>query len=434
MRIFIDCTHTATYTYKNTGIHRVVRQITSELLRASSNISDLEVIPVKFDGEFITRVFSLDGSDSNYVSQDMKEILRIKIARKLLSYLYRLKSKVKRVMPEHFALRDKNGKHSRLDQQSEFADVKFSSSDAYLIVDANWDLPISYYHFLQHLKKCNVSISSICYDLIPINFPEFCSDNFVKAFKDFYCQYTDCFDQVICISNKSADDYIRAKQNGILPSTNTTQIVTSFRLGSDYSANNQVRNNDKSNDISSELESVIGKKYILVVGSLVPHKNIKTIIAAFDLLAVLNDDVNLVFAGNRSWHSDTDLLIEKNKMYGKTIHIFDTVTDAHLDVLYTNCYCLVQASFYEGFGLPVVEALQYDKPVISSNGGSLPEVGGDFCLYFDPTEPIQLCQALEKLLSSDDFYNHLVNRIKSEYIPFSWKDSANQLLSLLNIE
>ena len=119
-------------------------------------------------------------------------------------------------------------------------------------------------------------------------------------------------------------------------------------------------------------------------------------------------------------------------MYGNLIHILDSVTDSQLDVLYENCYCLVQASFYEGFGLPVVEALQHSKPVISSNGGSLPEVGEDFCIYFDPTQPSQLYQALEKLLASDDFYDQLVTCIKNEYRPFSWKESAKQLLSVIS--
>ncbi|MFO0142138.1 MAG: glycosyltransferase family 4 protein, partial [Aphanizomenon sp.] len=168
-----------------------------------------------------------------------------------------------------------------------------------------------------------------------------------------------------------------------------------------------------------------------VVGSLVPHKNIKTIVAAFDLLTISNENIHLVFAGNRGWHKDTDVLIGKNKLYEERIHILDSVTDSQLNLLYKNCYCLVQASFYEGFGLPVVEALQHSKPVISSNGGSLPEVGGDFCLYFEPTEPIQLYQALEKLVESDDFYNELVTHIENNYSPFSWQESAKQLLSLL---
>jgi alpha-1,2-rhamnosyltransferase len=171
-----------------------------------------------------------------------------------------------------------------------------------------------------------------------------------------------------------------------------------------------------------------------VVGSLVPHKNIKAVLEAFDLLLNSHyDDTYLLFAGNKGWDLETDQLIESHKMYGETIHILGSVTDVQLNLLYKHCYCLVQASFYEGFGLPVVEALQNYKPVIASTGGSLREVGGDFCIYFDPTKPVELYQSLEKLLYSDSYYNQLVARIKSEYRAFSWKECAEQFLShLLN--
>ena len=74
MRVFIDCTHTANHTYKNTGIHRVVRQITTELIELSIDNPSLEVIPVKFDSTFITGVSSLDEQNANSISQQGKQI------------------------------------------------------------------------------------------------------------------------------------------------------------------------------------------------------------------------------------------------------------------------------------------------------------------------------------------------------------------------
>jgi glycosyltransferase involved in cell wall biosynthesis len=426
-RVFVDCTHTANHRYKNTGIHRVVRQITLELLEIAVSDSNLEIIPVKFDGTFITRLNlnSLEVQDIQDRQSNKELVLPKKANRKI--FIYKIKHKLKKMIADYLII------GNQAMQKPVFEGIKFSARDVYLIADANWDLPRSYYHFLQNMRKHEVKIVSICYDLIPIKFPEFCPKAFVKQFKDFYYKYSDCFDQVICISNKSAEDYIEAKRNGILPDKNKNQVVNSFRLGSDYSKDQQSNNYD-TNSNNLQLMSLINQRYILVVGSLVPHKNIKTIVAAFDLLTNINGNTHLIFAGNRGWHNDADILVEKNKMYGKLIHILDSVSDSDLRVLYENCYCLVQASFYEGFGLPVVEALNYNKPVISSNGGSLPEVGGDFCLYFEPTEPVQLSQALAKLLESDTFYKHLVARITNEYTPFSWKDSANQLLSLLSIK
>ncbi|MEH2286404.1 glycosyltransferase family 4 protein [Nostoc sp.] len=430
MKIFIDCTHTAKHTYKNTGIHRVVRELTSELLQISSNYTDIEIVAVMFDGSFIKRVTNINKQPDNNFVKVNKYLNLSKINIKTQSLLLKLKNKFINLI---YILNLIDWFDSNLANKKallEFEDYIIQPGDIYVIADANWDLPKTYYRFLQTLKRHEVTIVVICYDLIPIKFPEFSSKRFTKAFTKFYGDYSILFDKVLCISKKSAEDYINARRQGILANKNS-QIVQSFRLGGNYYKHDLLLSEEpKKFDI--KLQKLLNKKYILVVGSLVPHKNIKTIIAAFDLLInSSHDDVFLIFAGNKGWHSETDNLIESNKMYGKLIQILGSVTDAQLDFLYQNCYCLVQASFYEGFGLPVVEALQHCKPVIASNGGSLPEVGGDFCRYFSPTQPTELYEALKELLNSEIYYNNLVARIRNEYIPFSWQESAEEFLSYL---
>ncbi|MBD2725437.1 glycosyltransferase family 4 protein [Nostoc sp. FACHB-892] len=429
MKIFIDCTHTAKHTYKNTGIHRVVRELTSELLQISSNRTDIEIVAVMFDGSFMRRVTNLNKQQDDHLIEVNKyfaltkinikfQALVLKLRNKFINFFYRLN------LIDWF---DSNSVNKKV--FIEFEDSIIQSGDIYVIADANWDLPKTYYRFLQLLKRHKVTIVVICYDLIPIKFPEFSSKRFTKAFTKFYSDYSTLFDKVLCISKKSAEDYSNAKIQGIL-ANNNSQIIQSFRLGSNYYKQDLLLS-EGNNSFDVKLQEFLNKKYILVVGSLVPHKNIKTIIAAFDLLINSSHNVFLVFAGNKGWDSETDNLIESNKVYGKLIQILGSVTDAQLDFLYQNCYCLVQASFYEGFGLPVVEALQHCKPVIASNGGSLPEVGGDFCRYFSPTQPRELYEALKELLDSDIYYNNLVDRIRNEYIPFSWQESAEEFLSCL---
>ncbi|MEH2029836.1 MAG: glycosyltransferase family 1 protein [Nostoc sp.] len=430
MKIFIDCTHTAKHTYKNTGIHRVVRELTSELLQISSNCTDIEIVAVMFDGSFMRRVTNLNQQQDYHLIEVNKYFALTKINIKFQALVFKLKNKF-----INFFYRlnlidwfDSNSVNKKV--FLEFEDSIIQSGDIYVIADANWDLPKTYYRFLQLLKRHKVTIVVICYDLIPIKFPEFSTKRFTKAFTKFYSDYSTLFDKVLCISKKSAEDYSSAKVQGILANKNS-QVVQSFRLGGNYYKHDLLLS-EENNSPDVKLQKLLNKKYILVVGSLVPHKNIKTIIAAFDLLInSSHDDVFLVFAGNKGWDSEIDNLIESNKMYGKLIQILGSVTDAQLDFLYQNCYCLVQASFYEGFGLPVVEALQHCKPVIASNGGSLPEVGGDFCRYFSPTQPTELYEALKELLDSDIYYNNLVERIRNEYVPFSWQESAEEFLSCL---
>ncbi|MHC5739695.1 glycosyltransferase family 4 protein [Nostoc sp.] len=430
MKIFIDCTHTAKHTYKNTGIHRVVRELTSELLQISSDRTDIEIVAVMFDGSFMRRVTNLNQPQDDHFIKVNKYLDLTKINIKFQALVLKLKNKFinffyKLNLIDWFDSNSVNKKGFL-----EFEDSIIQSGDIYVIADANWDLPKTYYRFLQLLKRHKVTIVVICYDLIPIKFPEFSSKRFTKAFTKFYSDYSTLFDKVLCISKKSAEDYLNARNQGILASNNS-QIVQSFRLGGNYYKYDLLLSQEN-NQYNVKLQKLLNKKYILVVGSLVPHKNIKTIIAAFDLLIKSShDDVFLIFAGNKGWDSETDNLIESNKMYGKLIQILGSVTDAQLDFLYQNCYCLVQASFYEGFGLPVVEALQHCKPVIASNGGSLPEVGGDFCRYFSPTQPTELYEALKELLDSEIYYNNLVERIRNEYVPFSWQESAEEFISYL---
>ncbi|MBN3927607.1 glycosyltransferase family 1 protein [Nostoc sp. NMS4] len=430
MKIFIDCTHTAKHTYKNTGIHRVVRELTSELLQISSNRTDIEIVAVMFDGSFMRRVTNLNQQQDDHFIKVNKYLNLTKINIKVQALFLKLKNKIINFL---YVLNLIDWFDSNSENKKGF--LEFESSivqpgDIYVIADANWDLPKTYYRFLQLLKRHKVTIVVICYDLIPIKFPEFSSKRFTKAFTKFYSDYSTLFDKVLCISKKSAEDYNNAKYQGIL-ANNNSQIVKSFRLGGNYYKHDLLLS-EENNSSDIKLQKLLDKKYILVVGSLVPHKNIKTIIAAFDLLINSSyDDVFLIFAGNKGWDSETDNLIESNKMYGKLIQILGSVTDAQLDFLYQNCYCLVQASFYEGFGLPVVEALQHYKPVIASNGGSLPEVGGDFCRYFSPTQPTELYEALKDLLDSEIYYNILVERIRNEYVPFSWQESAEEFLCCL---
>jgi len=429
MRIFIDCTHTANHTYKKTGIHRVVRQLTTELVNLSLNNPSLEVIPVRFDRGFIHRVTSLEQQES-HEDLEVNQAIRLipKILNKFRSFSSRAKNKIKRSW--FFKKLDNYISEKEIKYIDKFEEIKFSSEDIYLIVDSNWDLPGTYYKFLKGLKSYKVTIVLICYDLIPIKFPEFCSKDFSKVFTDFFLEYSPLFDKVICISRNSANDYIEFHKKNLISNVNQHQSVESFRLGCDYS------NPQQSSDGNQPFEehrrrAFLKERYILVVGSLSPHKNIKTIITAFDELIESQKNIHLVFAGNRGWHWETDQIIESNKMYGELIHVLDAVTDSQLQILYKNCYCLVQASFYEGFGLPVVEALHHCKPVIASNAGSLPEVGGDFCVYFDPNQPRELYEALKELVSSELYYNQWVTRLETEYKPFSWQESAEQLLSRL---
>jgi alpha-1,2-rhamnosyltransferase len=425
MRIFLDCTHTAVHPYKNTGIHRLVRQFSGSFQTLSAKSKDIEVYVVMFDGAKLCPVTSLTVSDA-----DDGEALTVDHSR-FHYYLRKVKEKtcriVRKLKGKWLSFRRKVGLERP--EKLKFGGQVLSSGDIYLIADANWDQPASYYNFLAELRGQGVSLALICYDLIPIKFPQFCSQAFSDVFSAFLCGYAPLFDKILCISQRTADDFLAAREQGLLPMVPGQQVL-SFHLGSNFLDDGQYEAVAK----DSPVWAFTDKQYVLSVGSLAPHKNVKATVAAFDALCDRYPDFHVVFAGNRGWHPDTDELIMANSLYGSRLHILCGLSDSEVRVLYQHCYCLVQASFYEGYGLPVVEALSMNRPVIASNGGSLPEVGGEFCLYFDPYFPDQLAEQLDKLLGSSDFYDFLVDKLRDHYRPLSWQESAQQALDLLLLE
>jgi glycosyltransferase involved in cell wall biosynthesis len=431
-RLFIDCSHTSMYPFKKTGIHRVVRNISRELVKIGDQ-TDIEVKLVRFDGAFVQEINL--SSLSTFEAPSKVNVLNKKVSRKLGKAFYLVVEKLG--FSRFFSwLYKKDSKWC--------TSIQFTDGDIYLILDANWDLTDSYYEFLSSLRPLGGEVVLLCYDLIPIKFPAFCSRAFSNAVKHFYSKYSEIFDAVICISDKVKDDYLEFLEELSLSESSRPKLVASFKLGSDFPAEitEQFDRKATSFQVQDDGKQFIqeslsfgdwrGKSYFLAVGSLVPHKNVKTIVSAFGQFCYEQDDYFLILVGNRGWHQETDNFIESSPWFEKRIFILEDLSDEQLGELYNNCYCLIQASFYEGYGLPVVEALQRGRPVISSTGGSLPEVGGDLCLYFDPYDSLELYKKLQQITASSDYYESLLHRIRTEYKPISWEASAQQLLDRLH--
>jgi len=142
------------------------------------------------------------------------------------------------------------------------------------------------------------------------------------------------------------------------------------------------------------------RPYLLAVGTLEPRKNIPFLIGVFEQM---NDfDGDLVLAGRLGWKHDS--LVERiaASPQASRIHHLDNITDDLLPPLYGGAACLLQASFYEGFGFPPLEAMACGTPVLSSRGGSLPEVIGTAAPLLDTDAPAVWCEAIGALLREDD--------------------------------
>ncbi len=189
-----------------------------------------------------------------------------------------------------------------------------------------------------------------------------------------------------------------------------------------------IKSMDKKEGIVTEKKT---EKYLLFVGTLQPRKNIVRLIEAFSFVREKHKDINLVIVGKKGWQYEEILEAPKRWDVEQSVVFKDFVDDEELAALYTHATCLVFPSLYEGFGLPILEAMQYDCPVITSNVSSLPEVGGDAVLYVDPKDPYDIAQKIEQLLSDSALRKELIAVGRKQLKKFSWEKTAKETLAVL---
>ncbi len=175
----------------------------------------------------------------------------------------------------------------------------------------------------------------------------------------------------------------------------------------------------------------LSKPYILFVGTLQPRKNINVLIDAFSILVKTSPDIKLVITGKKGWLF-TEIFKKVTELNLEDKIIFtDHISDDELTWLYKNALCFVMPSLYEGFGIPILEAMENSCPVISSFSSSLPEVAGEAALYFDPTNSSDLLEKINQLLINKDLKNDLIKKGKERVKQFSWEKSAKETLEII---
>lgn len=171
--------------------------------------------------------------------------------------------------------------------------------------------------------------------------------------------------------------------------------------------------------------------YILFVGTIQPRKNITRLIEAFSKIKKSNEELTIVIIGRRGWQFEETLLAPKKYGVEADVKFLENVSDGELPIFYKNAELFVLPSLYEGFGLPILEAMEYGVPVATSNVSSLPEAGGDAAVYFDPTNVDDMVEVIEKVLSSKEVQEKMVKKGYEQIKKFSWEKSAKEVLSVL---
>jgi len=175
-------------------------------------------------------------------------------------------------------------------------------------------------------------------------------------------------------------------------------------------------------------------RFMLYVGTMQPRKNIPALI---EILKVYRDkypgeNMKLVIVGNRkarNFDKEIDKTIKKYALQQNVIFP-GWVEDADLPVIYKLARCFVFASLYEGFGIPIIEAMVTGLPVVSSNKSCMPEVGGDAAIYADPANYADFAEKIHKVIADENIRGDLIQKGIARAKFFTWQKTAEKTLEI----
>lgn len=177
-------------------------------------------------------------------------------------------------------------------------------------------------------------------------------------------------------------------------------------------------------------------RYILFVGIIAPQKNLSTLIGAFAKLKnkPKYGNLKLVISGKKdSGMAELESAIRMRSLE-KHVSILGYITDSEMVRLYNNAQALVIPSLYEGFGIPIIEAMACRVPVIASDIPVFREIAGDAALFYGhPRDQNLLCEAIDKVLSDESLKGNLISRADKQVLKYTWENVAKNHLEAYNI-
>lgn len=257
------------------------------------------------------------------------------------------------------------------------------------------------------------------YDLTFIKYPQY-TDSIVKTYTEKVKKNLQWTDLILSSSESTKQDIIKYLQ----VDTNKICITPlASRYHSDFLSTQNIE------ELNNQVTYDFSQAYLLFVSTIEPRKNIIAIISAFNYLKQkYKIPHNLVLIGRKGWHYKPIFSAIANSPWTNQIYHLNYLSDELVALFYAKADVFVYPSHYEGFGLPVLEAMTLGTPVVTSNTSSLPEVAGDAALLINPNQPIQLAEAILKLISDSQLRQEFIKKGKERAKLFSWERTAKETL------
>lgn len=270
------------------------------------------------------------------------------------------------------------------------------------------------------LAKTSFKKVMTIHDVTPLLFPHFYPKSIYLRWRFMFNLISDHIDCIIAVSNNTRDDIINTLK---FPEEKIVVIHDAY--------NPIYFQVDKRKSFESvSLQYGISSPYLLFVGRLDPRKNIANLLKAFYFLLKRGVTHHLVLAGEKGWEFvKLAKLIEQLNIYDY-VHILRYVDEEKLHLLYNASELFVYPSLYEGFGMPILEAMSCGTPVVCSNTSSFPEVAGDAAVLVNPLDPEEICHAMYKVLFDEYLREELVKRGFEQVKKFTWRKAAEETLAV----
>jgi glycosyltransferase involved in cell wall biosynthesis len=232
-------------------------------------------------------------------------------------------------------------------------------------------------------------------------------------------------DHIICISENTKKDLVRILE---IPEEKIT--VNYLAASSDYRPKRGKENILLTQRVPLGSKLKISSPYFFHVGTLSPRKNLVFLVEVFSEVLKKHPDFQLILAGRTGWYCDRLFeRIQKLRLEDKVIFA-DYLTEQEKIVLYQNAFAFLFPSIYEGFGLPLLEAMQSGVPVISSDASSMPEVIGKAGIMVSPKDKDGWVNAVIRLIENNHLRQSLIVQGFKQAAKFSWSQHAQKTLEL----
>lgn len=260
-----------------------------------------------------------------------------------------------------------------------------------------------------------------CHDLVPLHYPKQIPFRHRHYLLHFLPAFLRRADRVLTISDYVKQDIVRTC--GISPEK-ITAVYNGCR--EDFSPLDDI---DKQ---GVRAKFADGCEYFFYTGAIHPRKNIPRLIRAFDRFKIKTGaSAKMLFAGRFAWKTGEVTTALEQAVHRDDIRFLGYVSDEQLLLLTASALALVYVSLSEGFGLPLLEAMHADTPVMSANTTALPEVAGEAALFVDPFTEESIAGGLEKLWTDRTFGKSLIEKGRQRRELFSWDVAAEKVYQIL---